>query len=68
MEFYESFKDFDEFIKEAVENREVMSFPIKKTNDLFENLTIEKISEKIIPSYPLVHDLNENEHSNFTRR
>ena len=37
VEFYESFKDFDEIIKEAVENREVMSFPIKKTNE-FENL------------------------------
>lgn len=37
VEFYESFKDFDELIKEAVENREVMSFPIKKTNE-FENL------------------------------
>ena len=35
--YYESFKDFDELIKEAVENREVMSFPIKKTNE-FENL------------------------------
>lgn len=37
VEFYESFKDFDELIKEAVENREVMSFPIKKTNE-FKNL------------------------------
>jgi len=37
VEYYESFKDFDELIKEAVENREVMSFPIKKKNE-FENL------------------------------
>ncbi|WP_391202595.1 tRNA uracil 4-sulfurtransferase ThiI [Psychrobacillus sp. L4] len=37
VEYYESFKDFDELIKEAVENREVLSFPISKKND-FENL------------------------------
>ncbi|KQL32603.1 MULTISPECIES: tRNA uracil 4-sulfurtransferase ThiI [Bacillaceae] len=37
VEYYESFKDFDELIKEAVENREVFSFPSKKKNE-FENL------------------------------
>ncbi|MFJ5768295.1 tRNA uracil 4-sulfurtransferase ThiI [Psychrobacillus sp. NPDC093180] len=37
VEYYESFKDFDDLIKEAVENREVLSFPTKKKND-FENL------------------------------
>ncbi|MEK3975842.1 MULTISPECIES: tRNA uracil 4-sulfurtransferase ThiI [unclassified Psychrobacillus] len=37
VEFYESFKDFDELIKEAVENREVISFPKKKEN-VFEEL------------------------------
>ncbi|MBD7943541.1 MULTISPECIES: tRNA uracil 4-sulfurtransferase ThiI [Psychrobacillus] len=37
VEFYESFKDFDELIKEAVENREVISFPKKKEN-AFEEL------------------------------
>lgn len=35
--YYESFKDFDEMIKEAVNNREVLSFPSKKINE-FENL------------------------------
>jgi len=37
VEYYESFKDFDELIKEAVQNREVLSFPMKKSND-FSNL------------------------------
>ncbi|GGA37065.1 tRNA uracil 4-sulfurtransferase ThiI [Psychrobacillus lasiicapitis] len=37
VEYYESFKNYDELIKEAVENREVLSFPTKKKND-FENL------------------------------
>ncbi|MFJ7971047.1 tRNA uracil 4-sulfurtransferase ThiI [Psychrobacillus sp. NPDC096389] len=37
VEYYESFKDYDELIKEAVENREVLSFPTAKKND-FENL------------------------------
>ncbi|MDI2586132.1 tRNA 4-thiouridine(8) synthase ThiI [Psychrobacillus sp. NEAU-3TGS] len=37
VEYYESFKDYDDLIKEAVENREVLSFPTKKKND-FENL------------------------------
>lgn len=37
VEYYESFKDFDELITEAVQNREVLSFPMKKTND-FSNL------------------------------
>ncbi|QFF99713.1 tRNA 4-thiouridine(8) synthase ThiI [Psychrobacillus glaciei] len=37
VEYYESFKDFDELIKEAVEKREVLSFPNSKKND-FENL------------------------------
>ena len=37
VEFYESFKDFDELIKEAVENREVIPFPKKKEN-VFEEL------------------------------
>ncbi|WP_313891569.1 tRNA uracil 4-sulfurtransferase ThiI [Psychrobacillus sp.] len=37
VEYYESFKDFDDLIKEAVENREVISFPTKKKNE-FENL------------------------------
>ncbi|WP_391116429.1 tRNA uracil 4-sulfurtransferase ThiI [Psychrobacillus sp. L3] len=37
VEYYESFKDFDELIKEAVENREVLSFPNSKKNN-FENL------------------------------
>lgn len=37
VEYYESFKDYDELIKEAVDNREVYSFPIKK-KDEFENL------------------------------
>ncbi|SER91187.1 tRNA uracil 4-sulfurtransferase ThiI [Psychrobacillus sp. OK032] len=37
VEYYESFKDYDELIKEAVENREVLSFPTLKKND-FENL------------------------------
>ena len=30
VEYYESFKDFDEMIKDAIENREVISFPQKK--------------------------------------
>ncbi|SDM73283.1 thiamine biosynthesis protein ThiI [Psychrobacillus sp. OK028] len=33
VEYYESFKDFDELITEAVQNREVLSFPMKKSND-----------------------------------
>lgn len=33
VEYYESFKDFDELITEAVKNREVLSFPMKKSND-----------------------------------
>lgn len=37
VEYYESFKDFDELITEAVQNREVLSFPMKKAND-FSNL------------------------------
>ncbi|MFJ8063368.1 tRNA uracil 4-sulfurtransferase ThiI [Psychrobacillus sp. NPDC096426] len=37
VEYYESFKDYDDLIKEAVENREVYSFPNKKKNE-FENL------------------------------
>lgn len=37
VEYYESFKDFDELITEAVQNREVLSFPMKKSND-FSNL------------------------------
>lgn len=37
VEYYESFKDYDELINEAVENREVYSFPNKKKNE-FENL------------------------------
>lgn len=37
VEYYESFKDFDELIAEAVQNREVLSFPMKKSND-FSNL------------------------------
>ncbi|MEK4486745.1 tRNA uracil 4-sulfurtransferase ThiI [Psychrobacillus sp. FSL H8-0484] len=37
VEYYESFKDFDDLIKEAVENREVISFPLRK-NSNFENL------------------------------
>lgn len=37
VEYYESFKDFDELIAEAVQNREVLSFPMKKAND-FSNL------------------------------
>ncbi|TQR09669.1 tRNA uracil 4-sulfurtransferase ThiI [Psychrobacillus soli] len=37
VEYYESFKDYHDLIKEAVENREVHSFPTKKKND-FENL------------------------------
>lgn len=37
VEYYESFKDYDELIKEAVENREVLSFPTAKKNE-FENL------------------------------
>lgn len=37
VEYYESFRDYDELIKEAVDNREVYSFPIKK-KDEFENL------------------------------
>lgn len=37
VEYYESFKDFDELIEEAVQNREVLSFPMKKSND-FSNL------------------------------
>lgn len=37
VEYYESFKDFDELITEAVQNREVLSFPMKKSNE-FSNL------------------------------
>ncbi|MFF2755345.1 tRNA uracil 4-sulfurtransferase ThiI [Psychrobacillus sp. NPDC058041] len=37
VEYYESFKDFDELINDAVKNREVFSFPNKKNNN-FENL------------------------------
>ena len=37
VEYYESFKDFEELITEAVQNREVLSFPMKKSND-FSNL------------------------------
>ncbi|TQR18439.1 tRNA uracil 4-sulfurtransferase ThiI [Psychrobacillus vulpis] len=37
VEYYESFKDFDELIKEAVEKRETYSFPTKKKNE-FESL------------------------------
>ncbi|MEK3954278.1 tRNA uracil 4-sulfurtransferase ThiI [Psychrobacillus sp. FSL K6-1464] len=37
VEYYESFKDFDELITEAVQNREILSFPMKKAND-FSNL------------------------------
>lgn len=37
VEYYESFKDFDELINDAVKNREVYSFPNKKINN-FENL------------------------------
>ncbi|WP_277585530.1 tRNA uracil 4-sulfurtransferase ThiI [Psychrobacillus antarcticus] len=33
VEYYESFKDFDELITEAVKSREVLSFPMKKSND-----------------------------------
>ena len=36
-EYYESFKDFDDLVREAVENREVISFPKKKSSN-FENL------------------------------
>lgn len=39
VEYYESFKDFDELIQEAVQNREVISFPDrKKKNNEFESL------------------------------
>jgi thiamine biosynthesis protein ThiI len=37
VEYYESFKDFDELINDAVKNREVYSFPNKKINN-FESL------------------------------
>lgn len=37
VEYYESFKDYDDLIQEAVENREVYSFPTKKKNG-FESL------------------------------
>ena len=37
VEYYESFKDFDELIKEAVENRETISFP-KKKESAYEDL------------------------------
>ena len=37
VEYYESFKDFEELITEAVQNREVLSFPTKKSTD-FSNL------------------------------
>jgi len=37
VEYYESFKDFEELITEAVQNREVLSFPMKKSTD-FSNL------------------------------
>ena len=37
VEYYESFKDFDELIKEAVKNRETISFP-KKKESAFEDL------------------------------
>jgi thiamine biosynthesis protein ThiI len=33
VEYYESFKDFDELITEAVQNREVLSFPMRKSNE-----------------------------------
>ncbi len=33
VEYYESFKDFDEMIKDAIENREVISFPQKKEKE-----------------------------------
>ena len=33
VEYYESFKDFDELVTEAVQNREVLSFPMKKSDD-----------------------------------
>lgn len=33
VEYYESFKDFDDLIREAIDNREVYSFPSKKKND-----------------------------------
>lgn len=33
VEYYESFKDFEELITEAVQNREVLSFPMRKSNE-----------------------------------
>ncbi|MEK4084845.1 tRNA uracil 4-sulfurtransferase ThiI [Psychrobacillus sp. FSL K6-1415] len=33
VEYYESFKDFDDLITEAVQNREVLSFPMRKSNE-----------------------------------
>ncbi|WP_144510917.1 tRNA uracil 4-sulfurtransferase ThiI [Bacillus sp. FJAT-22090] len=37
VQYYESFKDYNDLIKEAVENKEVYSFPTKKKNE-FESL------------------------------
>ena len=38
MNYYESFTDFDEMIEKAVKNREIHSFPKKKTDEFLDLL------------------------------